>query len=349
MPGSSIGEELRGMLAGQGKGTSGPSGARMQEAMQDLQIHDAPPSASAQFRQGTGRSRTPISLDDEYAAFQSGKEPQITDRIVTPSANSSFMEQAWQSSVNNRAEPPAVHAPYTAPAKPAVDIQGDAQNFLAALDAAELEPDELDAPASRPVAPVRLTQAWRPPSPSHGYAMTEEQYAMHERLAMLQTGVSNEQPYRQAEAIEPPADDAALGEGVYAPTPDKALASVWDAQSTRAAHVQQFREDEKTKPVSGPSYTKIRGQEIVDKLRGWLVREGYTEVRRLATHAGCLRSSSAGYTHVWRGNERCEKRTGRGTACQGNPPLGCPVPPSLRPRTACRERGRRHGELAGKK
>ncbi|WFD03991.1 hypothetical protein MOBT1_002688 [Malassezia obtusa] len=187
------------------------------------------------------------------------------------------MEQAWQSSVNNRAEPPAVHAPYTAPAKPAVDIQGDAQNFLAALDAAELEPDELDAPASRPVAPVRLTQAWRPPSPSHGYAMTEEQYAMHERLAMLQTGVSNEQPYRQAEAIEPPADDAALGEGVYAPTPDKALASVWDAQSTRAAHVQQFREDEKTKPVSGPSYTKIRGQEIVDKLRGWLVREGYTE------------------------------------------------------------------------
>lgn len=282
--GAGIGDELRSMLADQGKGTSSAAGgAMMQEAMRDMQISDAPASSAGKFRETNTRSRTPTALDAEYSAFQ-GREP-VTDRIA-PNANVDFMEKAWHSSVAPAPAPqPATQVPQPAaqPTQPvaqptparAPDLQADANNFLSALNAEAPEPDAIDQPQA-PVLNVALIDEWRPPSPSHGSVMSHEQYAMHERLAMLQTGVNTEQPYRQAEGIVPPADDAALSEGVYAPTPQAALANVWDAQQARAAHVQQFREDEKTKPISGPSYTKIRGQEVVDKLRGWLVREGYT-------------------------------------------------------------------------
>lgn len=275
-----LGEELRSVLANQGKGTSSAGGAQMHEAMQDLSLHEAPSAQRASFRQVSGRTRTPTAVDDEYAAFQRGQasaQPQRAEHFDTPRANADMMEQAWQSSVGGARAPVVTRAPAPPEAQTHVNAQDDASNILAALDAAEREtkPEEPTPVSAMPG--VRLTREWRPPSPSHGTELTEEQQAMHERLARLQTGVDTDQPYRQAEAYVPPADDAALGEGVYAPTPEQALASVWDAQETRAAHVAQFREYEKTKPVSGPSYTRVRGQEVVDHLRGWLVRAGYTD------------------------------------------------------------------------
>ncbi|KAI3617815.1 hypothetical protein CBS9595_003724 [Malassezia furfur] len=278
--GGGLGEELRNMLANQGKGTSAAGGAQMHDAMQDLSLHEAPAAQRASFRQASGRTRTPTAVDDEFAAFQRGQasaQSQLGGHVDAARANPDMMERAWQSTVGGARPPAVTRAPAPPEAQTQVDVQGDAANFLAALDAAEHEAEPAASGPVSAVPGVRLTRVWRPPSPSHGTEVTEEQHAMHERLARLQTGIDTDQPYRQAEAYMPPADDAALGEGVYAPTPEQALATVWDAQKTRAAHVAQFREGEKTKPVSGPSYTRVRGQEVVDHLRGWLVRAGYTD------------------------------------------------------------------------
>lgn len=349
-PGGGIGEELKNMLASQGKGTSNTtaSTAAATEAMHDLRLDDTPPSAGARFRQANGRARTPTNIDAEYAAFQA--QPQYTDKVQLSGANTEFMEQAWRSSIGPAQPAPAPATTEAQAPRPvhANDLQGDAQKFLAELDAIGEEVDAVHTPAPPAMPVAHLTESWRPPSPSQGRSMSREQYEMHERLAKRQTGVLPDQPYRQAEAVAPPPDDAALNEGVYAPNPEQALASVWDAQQARAAHVQQYRANEKTKPVSGASYTKIRGQEVVDKLRGWLVREGYTEVGREAD-AGRVRASSAGHAHIWRGNERCARRTGRGAACKGHPALGRLVPPPRGARHPCRKCTGCHGTLAGAK
>ncbi|WFD00301.1 hypothetical protein MYAM1_003049 [Malassezia yamatoensis] len=286
-----LGEELRSMVQGQQKAPgSAQTGSHLQEAMQDMSMQDASTSRNEPFRQRALRSRTPTSLENEYAKFQrvpdNVSKPIFTDQIQTPSANTEFMEKAWNSSV--LAQPTSNSQP-SAPAKPqnqpANDLNSDSENFFAALDKAEAEQDtntRLDERVNLPLESsvphgISLTRSWRPPSPSDGPTITEEQHRMHERLAKRQVGLDEQHSFRQAESYIPPADDATLNEGVYAATPQEALQSIWDAQNTREAHVRQFRADEATKPVSGPSYTQIRGQEIVDKLRGWIVRQGYIE------------------------------------------------------------------------
>ncbi|WFD44198.1 hypothetical protein MPSI1_002864 [Malassezia psittaci] len=288
---SGLGEELRSMMQGQQKASSSVQpGTHLQEAMQDLSMHDASASKIEPFRQRALRSRTPTSLDNEYARFQRVPDvvskPAFTDQIETPSANTEFMEKAWNSSVLGQPEP---HSQPSASEKstnlPANDLKSDSQNFFAALDKAETEQDtetKLHARANLtsefPLPNgISLTQEWRPPSPSDGPLITQEQHVMHERLAKRQAGLDEGHSFRQAESYVPPADDAALNEGVYAATPQEALQSIWDAQTTREAHVRRFRAEEATKPVSGPNYTQVRGQEIVDKLRGWIVRQGYIE------------------------------------------------------------------------
>ncbi|WFD32529.1 hypothetical protein MSPP1_003577 [Malassezia sp. CBS 17886] len=290
---STMTEDMRALLASQAKAGSsaGATGGTMiNEAMRDMRVSDtgraAHTSAGAVFREGGSRTPTKLSDGDaEFGGFARGEfvwDDRIGDSLSSgAAANPSFMEQAWTQGVSQHHAAPAAAPPRAAgnsvpaSAPPAAD----AASFLAALGAEEQAPESVDAPQLVPMADVRLEDAWRPPSPSMGTAMSAEQYAMHEQLAMRQTGVDSTQPYRAAEALAPAPDDAALEEGVFARTPEAALQSVWSTQGTRAARVAAYRRGD----ISGAQvasltpYTRVRGQAIVDRLRGWLVRDGYTE------------------------------------------------------------------------
>ncbi|WFD20952.1 hypothetical protein MCAP1_003207 [Malassezia caprae] len=248
-----LGDELRAMLSDQGKqidGVAGPS--RMREGMESS--FAASSSRPRAFRAADSTSAQ--ATDADFGAFQRGSH-----------MDSDMMERAWNQSV--------LTAPVAAAAPTVPDTQKDAEQFLAALASEENAASASEAPlGSAPI--VTIENEWRPPSPSQGLAMSHEQYAMHERLARQQAGLDPEQPYRLAERVEPPADDATLEEGVYARDPTAALETVWDAQDKRSARVQHVQA---THAGSIPTsrYTKVRGQEIVDRLRGWLVRQGYTD------------------------------------------------------------------------
>lgn len=252
-----LGDELRAMLADQGKASSsGPSASHAHAmALESRHISESGPSSSG-FRHKTAGGAEGDAAFEEFASS-------------TSRADTSMMEKAWQKSVEPLSAP--THAPPAAHV--ADDPARDSALFFAALGAEEKEEAAAPAPAP-PIVP--LTEAWRPPSPSQGTQMTREQYEMHVRLAEAQAGLAPEQPYRQAEAVEPPPDDPRLEEGVYAPSAELALQSVWDAQEARASRVKTFRETTHgTLPTS--AYTQHRGQAVVDRLRGWLVRDGYTD------------------------------------------------------------------------
>ncbi|KAL4400355.1 hypothetical protein ACI68E_003272 [Malassezia pachydermatis] len=257
------GDDVRAMLEGQGKqaGQASTSHSAMESTFAGPSRTS---SSAAAFR---SHAATSSQGDVEFAQFHQGTHPS--------NANPAFMEQAWQQSV-----PSASTAPSASATQDYAAAQRDGDAFMAALMAEEATGRPNDdvvtvTPAS--VAPVvGLVEEWRPPSPSQGDQMTREQYLLHVHLAEVQTGVSHEQPYRQAEGVEPPPDDARLAEGVYAPTAEQALETVLDTQGTREARVQEFRTTtEGSVPTS--AYTQIRGQAIVDRLRGWLVREGFTD------------------------------------------------------------------------
>ena len=251
--GHGLGDELRAMLSDQGKqvgGSAGPS--RIREGLESsFNASSSRPSAFRAARETSGQA------DADFQAFERWSY-----------VDQNLMERAWQQSVPM--------APVVAAAPTVPDTQKDAAHFLAALESEEHAASASEAlPRTAPPV-VAIEDEWRPPSPSHGLAMSREQYAMHERLAQQQAGLDAEQPYRLAERLEPPADDAALEEGVYARDPSAALETVWGAQEKRAARVQHVQA---TRAGSVPTsqYTRVRGQEIVDRLRGWLVRQGYTD------------------------------------------------------------------------
>ncbi|PKI85544.1 hypothetical protein MVES_000100 [Malassezia vespertilionis] len=275
---SGIGDQLRSMLASQGKASGSNAGdnSMIGEAMRDMRVNNtstAMPGATL-FRESTQRSRTPTSLDTEFDAFRQGTTGKVMlgETETSGTANSSFVERAWSETML-----PQRYA--SAPVPVQTDTDKDAAAFFTAFEneGIDLEkPTELEPIAHHPMY-VQLVEDWRPPSPSGQPQMMHEQYAMHERLARLQAGIGEEQPYRIAEKVQPPEDDAELHEGVYAPTTEQALASVWDTQATREQRVEKYRENKNTRPVSDLNrYTQVQGQAIVDKLRGWLVREGYT-------------------------------------------------------------------------
>jgi len=248
-----LGDELRAMLSDQGKqidGVAGPS--RMREGMESSFAASSRPRA---FRAADSTSAQ--ATDADFGAFQHGSHMDLD-----------IMERAWQQSV------PVAPAVAAAPA--VLDTQKDAAHFLAALDNEEHAAAASEAPSGAAPPVVAIEDEWRPPSPSQGLAMSREQYAMHERLARQQAGLDAEQPYRLAERLEPPVDDAMLEEGVYARDPSAALETVWDAQDKRAARVQHVQTTH-AGSIPTSQYTKVRGQEIVDRLRGWLVRQGYMD------------------------------------------------------------------------
>lgn len=255
---NTMGDDGRLWLANQGKGpvSSGPSREAMESANQR-----ASSSATRMFR-----SHGAHGGDAEFAAFQH------------TSANPSLMEQAWQSA--GQPAPSAPQAPKLSVTPPPHSTSRDGANFFEALEAEsggvpgpepESEPASLPAPAT-----IQLDEEWRPPSPSQGARMSKEEYDMHVKLVRAQMDLDNEQPYRKADLSLPPPDDATLEEGVYAKTPEAALESVWDTQNARASRVTRFRETTAgALPTS--AYTQVRGQAVVDSLRGWLVRGGYED------------------------------------------------------------------------
>lgn len=234
-----MGDDSRGWLAMQGKGQQGPVGPS-REAMESATKRMGSSSSQA------FRSHAPQNGNTEFEAFQHANADPV------------LLERAWQQNM---------------PTTRDVGTR-DSTSFFEALAAAEKE-EPASAPPSIPPIAV-LDDEWRPPSPSQGTRMTREQYQMHVELARAQAGLSDEQPFRRAEFVQPPPDDAALEEGVYARTPEAALESVWDAQGARATRVAHFRETT-AGSVPTSTYTKVRGQAIVDRLRGWLVRAGYTD------------------------------------------------------------------------
>lgn len=232
-----MGDDSRAWLAMQGKAPQGPAGPS-REAMESATMRLGPSHAR--------RSHAPQSGDLAYEAFQQAN------------ADPAQLERAWQHHQQTTRD---------------VDTRASA-SFLEALAAAEKEEHATAQPAMPLMA--ALDDEWRPPSPSQGARMTHEQYRMHVELARAQAGLCDDQPFRRAELVEPPPDDAALEEGVYARTPEAALESVWDAQRARATRVAHFRETT-AGSVPTSTYTQVRGQAIVDRLRGWLVRAGYTD------------------------------------------------------------------------
>lgn len=261
-----MGDDSRLWLAAHGKSEkiSGPSGEALESS------HAQGGASSTNWRVPDFRSQTARESNTEFDAFQHersalhGPNAILSNiSIEQTDSNPALMERAWQQN----------------PHYMSVKVQQDGHRFIDAIES-ELHAPEAGAPSHefdsmRPL--VHLEETWRPPSPSQGLSMSREQYAMHENLAKLQTGTGNDiQPFRQAESIQPPEDDAALEEGVYARTPEAALESVWNPQKARMSRVAHFREAT-AGSIPSSSYTKVRGQAIVDRLRGWLVREGYAD------------------------------------------------------------------------
>lgn len=263
---SSLGSEMQSMLLSSGKAAGGAApGAASREYMSDV-ASSSGPAASHSFRttQRTGG-------DDEFAAFNAPAPPAAADRQK--------FEHAWDAAEKAPAyDGLTAHdgmsaAAMTQPVRAAPNAQqldADAQNFMAALDAEEAvpAPEHEIAPIVPLIPPhTALTEQWVPPDPRGPSTISEEQHAMHVALAERQMAEDN--PFCAGERTLPTADDPVLKEGVFAPTPQEALASVWDAQGTREQKVREFRGAEDTHDT----------QVIIDRLKGWTVRDGYvTEV-----------------------------------------------------------------------
>jgi hypothetical protein len=138
-----------------------------------------------------------------------------------------------------------------------INNQINSQNDFMATLAAE---DEQES------APTVLADVWRPPTPSRAPQLTQEQYAQHRALAELQDETHGS---RAEERIKPPDDDVDARTGVYAATPEEALAAVWNAtnEGERASsHVRETRETRSTD-----------GAEVIKRIRRLLQRGSYTD------------------------------------------------------------------------
>lgn len=198
------------------------------------------------------------------------------------------LSQAWHEATSSATElPAAVHDPayhdiwarsIPAPmfpgrsmtqmpldASPAMNLSssdGQDIDFMSALEAeGALERGQRTIGAAPEAV---LPDVWRPPSPSQSPTMTQEQYALHRRLAEEQDGDD-----RADERVQPPDDDEAARTGVYAATPEDALRAIWEgsAEGERASHnVQEIRETRSTD-----------GAEVVRKVRRLLARGSYVD------------------------------------------------------------------------
>lgn len=256
---ASLGADMQSMLLSSGKGAASGSapGAAAREYMGDAgsargTLAPHPPRTGLRMVAGAGG-------DGEFAAFAQSA-PLGTDR--------QRFEHAWEAAAHTPVyDGLTAHDGLSAAemSRPRHDLAADRRSFLAALAAEPEEPE----PDVTPLVPphTALTTEWIPPLPDGPSTISEEQHAMHIELARRQADETN--PFRAGERALPEADDPALREGVYAPTPEAALATVWDAQGARAERVRAYRQTE----------SEHDAQEVIARLRGWTVRDGYvTEV-----------------------------------------------------------------------
>lgn len=255
---ASLGADMQSMLLSSGKGASASApGTAAREYMGDVgsaRGAHAPLPPHTRFRLAANPAG-----DDEFAAFAQSA-PFGTDRQK--------FEHAWEAAAHTPVyDGLTAHDGLSAAemSRPRHDFAADQRSFFAALAA---EPEDAEPDATPLVPPhTALTTEWIPPLPDGPSTISEEQHAMHIELARRQADEAN--PFRAGERVLPEADDPALREGVYAPTPEAALATVWDAQGARAERVRAFRQTE----------SEHDAQEVIARLRGWIVRDGYvTEV-----------------------------------------------------------------------
>ncbi|SPO37246.1 uncharacterized protein PSFLO_02718 [Pseudozyma flocculosa] len=104
----------------------------------------------------------------------------------------------------------------------------EAQESLEGASAAEFARPAWDRTSDATLA--SLPTQWRPPSPSlpAHLCVTREQFEMHRAISAAQTDA--EHALRQGEGIAPRADDREAREGVYAPTAEEALRSIWEGR-----------------------------------------------------------------------------------------------------------------------
>lgn len=102
----------------------------------------------------------------------------------------------------------------------------------------------------------KFDPSYRPPSPSNT-GFSREQAAMHMRLALTQSSDQSQQ-----ELTIPRPDNPALQEGVYAPTTEAALASIFDP----SGRIESNTEEEEAQE---------RGVAVVKKITRWFGASNY--------------------------------------------------------------------------
>lgn len=133
-------------------------------------------------------------------------------------------------------------------------VQDDFMATLAAEDAQEQDTNAI------------LKDVWQPPSPSRAPQLMEEQYLQHRALAELQ---DDTQGARAEERIRPPDDDVDARTGVYAATPEDALAAIWNATGEGERASQHVREQRQTRATDGA--------DVVRRIRRLLQRGSYAD------------------------------------------------------------------------
>ncbi|KAK0554568.1 [Pyruvate dehydrogenase (acetyl-transferring)] kinase isozyme 2 [Tilletia horrida] len=136
--------------------------------------------------------------------------------------------------------------------------------------------------------PRGITEEWRPPSPSQDANVSVEQLLLHRALAEKQearddgTGANAD---RAAERIKPAEDDERERQGIYAPTPEDALRSVWDGLA-EAARVKRDKEarlvdiakrerDGSTQELSVGNEGDV--QRLIAEVKTWFPRGSYAD------------------------------------------------------------------------
>ncbi|TKY87681.1 hypothetical protein EX895_003262 [Sporisorium graminicola] len=146
-------------------------------------------------------------------------------------------------------------------APPAVSALAQTDDIFALLDAEQQSPQP--EPASSHTAdadPIsQFDPHYRPPSPSHA-SFTREQAALHLALSETQSSVQ-----AQRDLLIPRPDNPATREGVYAPTAEAALASIFD--STGREESTDVTETE----------VQSRGREVVRKITRYFGATSYVD------------------------------------------------------------------------
>ncbi|KAK0524156.1 RNA helicase required for poly(A+) mRNA export [Tilletia horrida] len=185
-----------------------------------------------------------------------------------------------------------------------IQQSGDEMDFFATLQAEEREEEararrdtSLPAPASAVPSqaadlaqlgidaarlPSGITTEWRPPSPSHPSNVSVEQLLLHRALAAKQEATEEEDEDRARERIRPADDDERERQGLFAPTPEDALRSVWDGQAEaervkrdKEARLTEIAQKQRTGEAVATSTADV--EQLIADVKRWFPRGSYVD------------------------------------------------------------------------